>query len=360
MSRFLNVLRFIILSLLLATIVGLLGYQIYQLVTREKINCNKIVKEKLAVAGANEKLAVAGENVFIHKTITLTTNNVFNAIAISPQDGTIVSGSNDSEIKLWNVDGDTLGTLKQKGSIVAISLDRGILASGETNTGKIYIWDLPSQRLLKTIPFNVTALALRCEVETLASGSSQGKIKIWNLETGTLKYNPLPGHADSVTFLAISPDGKLLASGSENGEIKIWDLGAGGLKYNLLPKHDNKVTSLAISPDGQKLVSSSRDGKIKIWNLGTGTLLHGLIGSENEVTSVAISPDGQTFASGSTDGKIKVWDLNTAALLRIYNLSGYGGEFITLAIDSNRQIVVSGHVLDTIKIWLVQQELPDG
>ena len=46
------------------------------------------------------------------------------------------------------------------------------------------------------------------------------------------KYT-LTGHANSVGSIALSPNGKTLASGSYDGEIKIWDLQKRKVKCSL-------------------------------------------------------------------------------------------------------------------------------
>jgi WD40 repeat protein len=55
---------------------------------------------------------------------------------------------------------------------------------------------------------------------TLASGSADNTIKIWNPSTGTC-LRTLSGHANWVFSLALFPDGTL-ASGSRDQTIKIW------------------------------------------------------------------------------------------------------------------------------------------
>jgi WD40 repeat protein len=69
--------------------------------------------------------------------------------------------------------------------------------------------------------------------------------------------------------VAYSPDGKTLASGSEEDTIKLWDVGTGKERATL-KGHRNEVTSVAYSPDGKTLASGSRDYTIKLWDVGTG------------------------------------------------------------------------------------------
>ncbi|MBW4612648.1 MAG: hypothetical protein KME21_05095 [Desmonostoc vinosum HA7617-LM4] len=72
--------------------------------------------------------------------------------------------------------------------------------------------------------------------------------------------------SDGVTSVAFSPDDRTLASGSRDKTIKIWNL-ATGQEITTLNGHSNWVTSVAFSPDGRTLASGSDDATIKIWRL---------------------------------------------------------------------------------------------
>ena len=74
----------------------------------------------------------------------------------------------------------------------------------------------------------------------------------------------LTGHSDTVYSVAISRDGLTLASGSRDRTIKLWNPHTGKLLHTLTG-HANAVNSVAISPDGQTIVSGSVDKTIKIW-----------------------------------------------------------------------------------------------
>ncbi len=62
--------------------------------------------------------------------------------------------------------------------------------------------------------------------KTLASGSFDKTIKLWNLETGK-EIHTLTGHDYAVKSVSFSPDGKTLASGSDDNKIKVWDVEKG-------------------------------------------------------------------------------------------------------------------------------------
>ncbi|MDJ0606009.1 WD40 repeat domain-containing protein, partial [Microcystis sp. M53602_WE12] len=87
----------------------------------------------------------------------------------------------------------------------------------------------------------------------------------------------LKGHDGSVNSVNFSPDGKTLVSGSDDGTIILWDVET-GKEIRTLKGHDGSVNSVNFSPDGKTLVSGSDDNTIKLWNLGTDWGLSDLMG----------------------------------------------------------------------------------
>ncbi|MCC5644224.1 serine/threonine protein kinase, partial [Nostoc sp. CHAB 5824] len=73
------------------------------------------------------------------------------------------------------------------------------------------------------------------------------------------------------------PDGKTLASGSEDKTIKLWDVST-GKALKTLTGHSSKVNSVVFSPDGKTLASGSEDKTIKLWDVSTGKALKTLTG----------------------------------------------------------------------------------
>ena len=236
---------------------------------------------------------------------------------------------------------------------VAISPDGQTLVSGSSDY-TIKIWELSTGQLLRTLTGHsepVWSVAISPDGQTLVSGSWDGTIKIWQLSTGKLLHT-LTGHSTLVLSVAISPDGQTLVSGSHENTIKIWQLSTGQL-LRTLTGHSEAVWSVAISPDGQTLVSGSWDGTIKILQLSTGQLLRTLTGHSKHVDSLAISPDGQTLVSGSEDYTIKIWQLSTGRELR--TLTGHSNNYVhSVAISPDGQTLVSGSADNTIKIWRVE------
>ncbi|NES72399.1 MAG: serine/threonine protein kinase, partial [Okeania sp. SIO2D1] len=74
--------------------------------------------------------------------------------------------------------------------------------------------------------------------------------------------NIFRGHSRAVLSVAISPDSQILASGSLDGTVKLWNLQTGKLLDSLCGYYPVQFT-----PDGQTLVSGGEGGRILIWKL---------------------------------------------------------------------------------------------
>jgi WD40 repeat protein len=73
-----------------------------------------------------------------------------------------------------------------------------------------------------------------------------------------------------VNSVAFSPDGLTLASGSMDNTIKLWDVATGELKTTI-EGHTDSVNSVAFSPNGLTLASG--DNKNKLWRRVLGWLM---------------------------------------------------------------------------------------
>ena len=70
-----------------------------------------------------------------------------------------------------------------------------------------------------------------------------------------------------------SPDGATLASGSRDNNVRLWDAVTGAHK-GTLTGHTKGVTTVSLSPDNRMLASGSRDGTVRLWDVKTSEQTH--------------------------------------------------------------------------------------
>ncbi len=282
------------------------------------------------------------------------------SILFSPDGQTIVSGSYDGTINLWDAAGGNLKqTLKANAggvSVLAISPDGQKVASCGPDR-ELMIFEAANGKLLYVKDFDggVLALGFSPDGQTLAVATSG--IYLLDSANGNLKHS-IPTENFYALALAFSPDGKTLA-GSFRDEVKLWDSANGNLKQTLAKSADS-AHPLVFSSDGQTLVGASLHGRIFVWEIAAGNLKHTLKANTDKVP-IAFSPDGKTLASGGDElskdkerfeGEIEFWDIATGNLIRKF--AKQRATVTSLSFSPDGRTLAAGNYNGTIGLWNVE------
>ncbi|MEH2059583.1 MAG: serine/threonine-protein kinase [Nostoc sp.] len=255
------------------------------------------------------------------------------------------------------------GTLSSVNTL-AISPDSHTLASGSDDK-IVKLWDLNTKKVLASFSGHsqaVKSVTFSPDGQILATASDDKTIKLWQVET-LEEICTLLGHSHAVKSVAFSPDGQILASGSWDKTIKLWDVNT-GREIATIAGHQLQVNSVAFSPDGKLLASASYDRTIRLWqipalessqkelqNRPSYSLLSTLSGHAWAVLTVAFSPDGQILATGSDDNTIKLWEVNTGQL--ICTLVGHSWSVVAVAFSADGETLLSASCDKTVKLWRI-------
>ena len=148
------------------------------------------------------------------------------SVAWSPDSKLVASASADNTVKIWNLDGTEVQTLRGH--------DSQVMSVAWSPNGKM-----------------------------IATGSRDKTVKLWSRDGQELLT--LKGHGDAVWSVAWSPDSKLVASASADDTVKVWNLN--GTELQTLIGHGSQVRAVSFSPNGLVLASSDITGKVILWNL---------------------------------------------------------------------------------------------
>ncbi|KAE8307102.1 WD40-repeat-containing domain protein [Aspergillus transmontanensis] len=152
------------------------------------------------------------------------------AIALSG-DGQYLAGvSQDGHIRVWDLDanGEQIRYYETKGSFgtcIDLSADGRFIASGHEN-GSVYIFSTETGRMpfsLSGLVKPVRAVAFSPGGKILAAAGDSNVIVLYDTSSGEQVAN-LPGHSAWVLSLSWSHTGEYLLSGSFDGKVKVWSI----------------------------------------------------------------------------------------------------------------------------------------
>ena len=145
----------------------------------------------------------------------------------------------------------------------------------------------------------------------IATGSFDGKARLWSADTGEQIGTPLE-HTNIVEDIAFSPDGKLLATACGDGGARLWSIDT-RRQVGPVMAHRGSVLAIEFSPDGKQLVTGSRDRTARFWNVATAQPA-ALLEHDDWVEDVALSRDGKRLATAAR-GVVRIWSVLSGELL---------------------------------------------
>ncbi len=231
----------------------------------------------------------------------IASREFFGSAALSPDCSKVVFVKNNCTVKIYDIDTatesfscltDGLEDLYHEVRSVAISPDNKYVVVGRENSIKIFDVDNKDYRYLPAFKDN---------------GSST-KVA-YDERKGQYLQDDEATQDGNILSIVFSPDSNLVASGSSAGTAKIWDVETGDCLFTL-NDHNEAIRSLAFSSNGKLLASGSTDRTVKIWDVKTGRCLSTLEGHSGSINSVFFEDDGSKVVSASDDHTVKIWKIN--------------------------------------------------
>jgi WD40 repeat protein len=197
---------------------------------------------------------------------------------------------------------------------MALSPNSKTLASGSSD-GTVRVWDIKTQKVIAKWEVH-TATELVCwspDGERVASGFLDGTVWVWDVKSGepVKGLNPIKTGFQQVYAVSYSPEATMIATGGhdKNG-IEIWDAKTGKLISTI--EVDWTVWSLTWTSDQKKLIAGMMNGLIGIFDTATWQEIAVLDEHDDEpVYSLTLFPNDRLLASSSWDKTAWLWNLNT-------------------------------------------------
>jgi WD40 repeat protein len=216
----------------------------------------------------------------------------------------------------------------------------------------------------------VTALAFSPDGKTLAVGSDDDTLMLWNIAERPRLLSKLTVTGDTGEGIDFSPNGRTLATGwnraSGNGNTLIlWDVSDPARPVRLATRTGTDAEQLAFSPDGRLLAGST--SLIEFSNSGVVTRRSGSTlwdvsdpADPRQLAprlllangALAFSPDGRTLAISDGSSHVQLWDIADPSRPRqTATLAGHTAEVNALAFSPDGRTLASGSMDDDAILW---------
>ncbi len=238
----------------------------------------------------------------------------------------------------------SIADINTKSNIIVFGLSTGIFCIYDINT-------FESKYTLQISDNKINTLSINQDGLWLAFGSRKlGQLIVWEWKSETYVFKQ-QGHSYDISSITYSPDGSLLASGSNDGKIKLWDT-SNSTCIITFTEHTSKISDLKFAPNKNNvLISSSYDGTVRAYDLIKYRNFRIMTTpTPTQLNCLAVDFSGEIICAGGMDPfSIFVWALKSGDLIDI--LRGHTAPISCLAFSTTKDLLVSGSWDKSVKLW---------
>jgi WD40 repeat protein len=194
---------------------------------------------------------------------------------------------------------------------------------------------------------NVRAVAVSRDGRTVATGSQDHTVKLWDLGTGQVRAT-FRGHSDWVNHLDFSADRRTLVSGSQR-EVRVWDVGCGRPRFVAELATGKPIFDVKIAPDGKSVAVAGGNNGLLLYDLPSGR--ERALGADQCIVSVAFAPDGRTVAAGRQSGPVDLWDVHTNSQVGLLFDDHSHARVLSLAFSPDGRKLAAGTRDQHARVW---------
>ena len=309
------------------------------------------------------------------------------SVALSPDGRLLASGDKAGNVRMWETERpDDVEPFPGMTLPLGFSRESSTLAGLDHDSAVVFV-NLATRQPVRRIhvegpPWPFAKLALSDNLKVLAQGHGDGKVTVWNTDSG--ESSELKISARPISLLALSPEGRyLIAAGRDEmprwcdlrtGTNDLWDIDAYQVKFSpdgrrvahfagdgtvaiwhvesrnavatlTSPDSGNQLFGFlaSFSPDGNRIAIALANASVGMWNTQSGEFIGEFEGHKQLVSSVAFSPDGLTLATAGSDSTLRLWNVATRAELLIDRR--LGEKLHTLVFSPDGQLLVGAGLL---------------
>ncbi|KAL2102294.1 hypothetical protein ACEWY4_001462 [Coilia grayii] len=234
----------------------------------------------------------------------------------------------------------------------AFHKDTHILVTGFAS-GIFHLHELPEFNLIHSLSISdqrIATIAMNGPGDWIGFGcSGLGQLLVWEWQSESYVFKQ-QGHFNNMAALAYSPDGQYIATGGDDGKVKVWNTNS-GLCFVTFTEHTSSVTNVTFTSSGFVVVSASLDGTVRAFDLHRYRNFRTFTSPRPaQFSSLAVDSSGDLVCAGAQDSfEIFLWSMQTGRLLEV--LSGHEGPVSCLSFCPTRAVLASVSWDRTVRLW---------
>lgn len=285
------------------------------------------------------------------KVRTLKTGDTDRVWAVEADEEKIVAGSTSRKLQIWDAKDLSLAPRVLKGhtaEIRCLKFRGNIVVSGGYDR-TLRVWNANDDECVKVINPMSDVYALQMDDRRVIAAGKDGKVSMFDIETGDAVQQPIVASTDCLRALAFDGHNRIV-SGGEDNVAKVWDV-RNNECVATLQKHTGGVSCVQF--DDRKILTGSFDMSVVCWDATNFACLSEFRShdSNNEnkysasfyyhspVSVWQLQYDDFKLVTAHANKRVKMWDLATAE--ECASIVCHTGEVITLCFTEDRLITGS-------------------
>jgi WD40 repeat protein len=191
------------------------------------------------------------------------------ALGLSETGDRLLMGDTWGGLKVWSIPpGDDVWKPEIGSQVICLAIARDVTQGVASSGDSVWWFDFQSKVMERVeldprvATSDVAAVAISSDGRKVAVGMSSGPICLYDVSQRR-RVATAAGHSRRVRWLDFSPDAETLASGSDDGHLRLWDPEMGYERLALPTRQP--VDIVVFAADGNQFAAGCRDGSIHIW-----------------------------------------------------------------------------------------------
>jgi U3 small nucleolar RNA-associated protein 12 len=190
-----------------------------------------------------------------------------------------------------------------------------LLASLSGFSKTINIWFLHSQKCPRILPLNSKGLCMALNTNNnILVGTKEGGLELFDIYSGNLIFSKLNAHVGPIWSLEVINDFFQLASGGTDGNLKLWEFGVNGINLLKYLEIGDQILGMKIIPKQNIIAVNCLSSKLLFFRFSNLQFSFSFDGYSMPIITLAVDHEDCLLVTGSADNLLRIWNLNQREL----------------------------------------------